>query len=132
MPVSAKHAREIQLATSLGRAKAHWDDFLARVCAAHPGTTAEWKRYSTGWQLVVKDRRRNLLYLNPGQDRFTASLAFSDEALEAARRSDLPDAIVKPISESRKFPEGRAVRLDVASGRDVGYATTLPAIQIAH
>jgi hypothetical protein len=128
----SKRPGDAELAASLGPAKKHWDEFLERIRTEHPSAIAEWKHYSTGWRLVVKGQRRNLAYLNPSQERFTVAFAFSDEAVKAAEESDLPAAIVKPMRESKKFPEGRAVRIDVASARDAAHAAKLFAIKIAH
>lgn len=122
------------LADVLGPAKRHWDSLVDRVRDVNPKAEAAWKFYTAkyGWTFVVRDKRRNLLYLTPAQKRFRVSLAFSDQALEAAEHSDLPERVVKPIRESPKYPEGRAVRIEVTSARDLAIARKLLAIKIAN
>jgi hypothetical protein len=132
LPTATKSPDDEHLSATLGRAKEHWDDFLDLVRSEHPRAAIEWKRYSTGWRLVVKERRRNLAYLNPGDERFTVSFALSDDAVAAAERSSLPRALVDPLRNSKKYPEGRAVRIDVASARELGRAAMLLAIKVEH
>ena len=125
---------DADLAKVLGPAKRHWDAFTAHIQAVNAGGTSEWKHYAgkTGWTLVVRDKRRNLAYVKPFAKRFLVSFAFSDQAATAAEHSDLPEKIVKPIRESPKYPEGRPVRIEVASAADVTIAQKLLAIKLAH
>jgi hypothetical protein len=125
---------DADLADFLGRAKRHWDNLVAHVREACPAATAEWKFYTAkyGWTFVVREKRRNLLYMKPLPKCFTVSLAFGDKAVDAAEQSDLPDEIVKPIRQSPKLPEGRAVRIDVTSASHVAIAQELLAIKMAN
>ncbi len=121
------------LAAVLGSAKRHWDRLVAHIREMDANGTAEWKHYAgkSGWTFVVRDKRRNLLYLKPLEKRFLASFAFNDQAVDAAEQSDLPERIVKPIRQSPKYPEGRAVRLEVSSAADATIAIKLLAIKMA-
>jgi len=132
IPDKAHRPTDADLASVLGRAKRHWDGFIACIQRNHPAATAEWKHYSTGWQFVLREKRRNLAYLKPSEKCFTVSFAFSDNAVDAAERSDLPAEIVQPIRQSPKYPEGRAVRVDVATAKDLAIATKLLAIKVSH
>jgi hypothetical protein len=125
---------DADLADTLGRAKRHWDTLVAHVQQASPAATAEWKFYTAkyGWTFVVREKRRNLFYLKPLAKCFTVSLAFGDKAVDAAEQSDLPDEIVKPIRQSPKLPEGRAVRINVTSASHVAIAKKLLAIKAAN
>ncbi len=130
----SKPPSDADLATALGRAKAHWDRLLADADKLSAGAPAEWKYYSgkAGWTLVLRGRSRNLLYLRPLDKRIAVSLAFSDEALAAAEQADLPEPLVQSIRESPKYPEGRAVRLEVAAARDVKTVGKLLQIKLAN
>jgi len=125
---------DADLAEVLGRAKRHWDSFAAHIREVIVGGTAEWKHYAgkSGWTFVVRDKRRNVAYMKPSAKRFTVSFAFGDQAVEAAERSDLPDHVVKPIRQSPKYPEGRAVRIEVTSAKGVGVVKKLLAIKMAN
>jgi hypothetical protein len=128
----SKRPDDAELAVILGGAKRHWDNLLSRIQRDHPRAKAEWKHYSTGWRLIIKEPRRNLAYLNPLRKHFVVSFALSDEAVDAAERSELPVPILEALRASKKFPEGRAARIDVASARDVAHAGALFSIKIAH
>ena len=125
---------DTDLVDVLGRAKHHWDSLVAHIEKFAPDASAEWKYYTAkyGWTFVVRDKRRNLLYLKPLAKRISVSLAFGESAVEAAEQSDLPERITKPIRESTKLPEGRAVRLEVTSAPDVAIAKKLLAIKMAN
>ncbi len=136
-PVFSDESRrpsDSDLARVLGPAKRHWDSLVVHIQEVNQGGTAEWKHYAgkSGWTYVVRDKRRNLLYLKPSAKRFTVSFAFGDKAVQAAEQSDLPDRVVKPIRESPKYPEGRAVRIEVTSATDVAIAWKLLAMKMAN
>ena len=136
-PVFADKAHEPtdrDLATALGRAKRHWDALVTQVQKVSPDATAAWKHYAGkyGWTFVVREKRRNLLYLKPAEKRFTASLALGEDAVAALRQSGLPDALVQTIEQSPKYPEGRPARIDVASAADLKIATKLVAVKLGH
>ena len=124
---------DADLAKVLGPAKRQWDNFTSHVQEVNASGTAEWRHYAgkTGWTLVVRDKRRNLAYVKPLAKRFLVSFAFSDAAVTAAEQSDLPEKIVQPIRQSPKYPEGRAVRVEVASAADAAIARRLLDIKLA-
>jgi hypothetical protein len=115
------------LTAVLGRAKQHWDNLVAQAQRSDPKVHTEWKYYSSksGWSCVLRDKRHNVLYLIPSEKRFTASFAIGERALEAARQSGLPDEIVQLIEQAPKYPEGRAVRVEVKSAANAAIASTL-------
>jgi hypothetical protein len=133
-PDKSQRPSDADLAHVLGPAKRHWDSLVVHIQDVNPGGTAEWRHYAgkSGWTFVVRDKRRNLAYLKPAAKRFTVSFAFGDKAVEAAEQSDLPERVVKPIRESPKYPEGRAVRIEVTSTPDVAIARKLLAIKMAN
>jgi hypothetical protein len=123
---------ESALKEKLGKSKRYWDRFIKYVKAAHPKAVAEWKEYSTGARLVVRDRRRNLAYLKPDEKHFLVSLALGEKAIEALEESGLPARFVKSVIESPRYPEGRAARIAVDSEASLGIARKLLAIKAAH
>ncbi len=115
----------------MGRAQAYWDAFVEEAARVCPGAKAEWKFYAgkTGWRCVVKDKKRNVAYLRPEKGGFLVSLAFSDDAVQAAGEAGLPESLVRSMGESAKLPEGRAVRWEVKSSSDLGVAKVLVGIK---
>jgi hypothetical protein len=124
--------RDTELARVLGKAKAHWDKLVAHISALGPVASPEWKHYGkkSGWILVVRGKRANLMYLMPREKSFGANFALGEKAVQAALQSDLPAPIIEMIRQSPKYPEGRAVRLTVTSAADVKTAKRLLAIKL--
>ena len=125
---------DADLAQTLGPTKRHWDTVRARALTAAPAATDAWKCYAgkSGWTLVVRDKRHNLLYMRPLAEHFMASLAFSPQAVTAAKQSDLPAKVIEMIRAAPQGPEGRAVRMDVRTAADAGIVLKLLAIKVDH
>ncbi len=125
--------QDADLARILGRTKHHWDNLRARALDADPAATPEWKFYSqkSGWTFLLRGKRRNVLYMQPtAKHRFTVSFVFGKKAVQAAEQSDLPDHVVEMIRQAPQYPEGRGVRLEVATAADVKIAKRLLAIKM--
>ena len=122
------------LAKVLGRAKRHWDSLQAHALSAIRAAKADWKHYAgkSGWVFVVRDKRRNLLYMRPLDKRFMASLAFSQQAVTAAEQSDLPDHVIEMIRTSPQYPEGHAVRLEVKTAADAEVVQKLLLMKVSN
>ena len=132
-PDKSRVPKGVDVARVLGRAKRHWDHLKSHALAAEPSATEEWKYYmkKTGWTFRVKGKRHNLLYMQPrGKGRLTVGLMFGRTAVQAAVQSDLPDQVVETIRQSRQYPEGRMVRIEVTSAADVKIAKRLLAIKM--
>jgi len=127
----AEQPAEAQLTAKLGAARPLWDELLAALpqCEAR-----QWKSYSlkAGWSLRMKRGKRNIVYLSPSLDGFTASFVLGDRAVFAARAAGLPAAVVRIIDEARKYAEGTAVRIDVKTHADLEVVRKLAAIKLAN
>jgi len=123
---------EVDLAGALGRTKGLWDRVVSGSCAAHAGVTAEWKHYAgrNGWVLLLRAKKRNVLYLKPQAKQFLASFALGEKVVAAAERADLPAAIVEMIRTAPKYPEGRAVRITVKTSADAGVVDRVLALKL--
>ena len=123
--------KDADLARALGRAKKQWDD-LADAVAACPEAKPEWKHYGkkSGWIFVIRGKRSNLMYMIPHDKYFGASFAFGEKAVQAALESDLPAAIIEIVRQAKKYPEGRAIRLQIKSAADAKAAGQLLAIKV--
>jgi hypothetical protein len=123
-----------ELTAALGPAKPLWDQLLAGLADEHNLTVQEWNSYSrkAGWSLRLKRKERNILYLSPCERCFFVSFALGDKAVEAARQSGLPPAVIKTINESRRYAEGTGVRIEMKKPKDIEIAKQLAAIKLAH
>lgn len=115
------------LSSALGKSKAMWDEIRQHVISCYAPTVEglgyAGKQY--GWSLGLKQKKRSVAHLIPGEGKFVCSLAFSEKAVAETRKSKLPADVMKMIADSKRFPEGRAVRLEVNSKRDAAIATEL-------
>ncbi|MFB3909057.1 MAG: DUF3788 family protein [Candidatus Eisenbacteria bacterium] len=121
------------LAGALGRAAAVWSGIVEGVGAIVPRLSGKWsyggKAY--GWSLALKDGKRTVLYLIPGKEQVTAAFALNEKAcVEAASGEELPEAVRRIVNEARRYPEGRAVRVEVRTKQDVASVLRLAKIKI--
>jgi len=130
----AKPPAESELTKALGPTSSLWDGLKQRIAAAHAPLDEEWvfsgKNY--GWSLRLKQKKRAVLYLSPKEGWFRASFAFGEKAVQAARESDLPAPVLTIIEQAPRFAEGRGVRIEVRSRKDIGVVEKLAAIKMAN
>jgi hypothetical protein len=80
----------------------------------------------------LKRKKRTVLYMTPGKGYFLASFALGEKAVQAAHRSGLPDSVLNIIDGARKYAEGRGVRLEVRTKKDMENIKRLAAIKMAN
>jgi len=129
----SKKPTDAELAAALGDARELWDELLGELADQHNLTIREWNSYSpkAGWSLRLKRKGRNILYLGPCPGAFRVAFVLGDKAVAVARQSDLPQSIIKIISEAKRYPEGTAVRLEIKQAKDIGIVTRLAGIKLA-
>lgn len=118
----------------LGTAHDLWVALHADLSADFAPLTGKWSFSGAahGWLLQLRQKRRTVLYLVPGQGCFVASFALSENACEAARASALPKPVLDVIAQATKYSEGRGVRIDVRKQSDLANVTALAAIKMAN
>jgi hypothetical protein len=94
--------------------------------------TREWKFYGkkAGWTLALKREDRRILHLIPRSDYFTVVFTLGKRAVSAARKSDLPGEILSAIGSAREYAEGKSIRFDVKSTKNVATVIQLAAIKM--
>jgi hypothetical protein len=125
---------EGDLRTALGKTYPLWNGLKERIASAFAPLTIEWgySSKSTGWGLRLKTEKRAVLYMTPCKGYFLASFALGEKAVKAARESGLPASIMKRIDDAPQYAEGRGVRLEVRTARDVRSMEKLAAINMAN
>ena len=130
----SKTPQDGDLVEVLGRAKHRWDELRALASARYEPLTEHWsfsgQKY--GWSLGLKRKKRTVLYMIPCRRHFLVAFVLGEKAVKAARQSDLPTAVVKSINTAEKYVEGRGVRLEVRTKRDLGTVEKLAAIKMAN
>jgi Protein of unknown function (DUF3788) len=129
----ARQPTEADLARALKRSFVFWNDLKEQIASRFTPLTFEWgfSSKSTGWGLRLKHKERIILYMTPCEGHFLASFALGDKAVQAARNSKLPAAIMQVVDGAQKYPEGRGVRLKVTSARDVRNIEKLAVIKMS-
>ena len=126
--------READLIGVLGRARKLWDELRELVASDFTSLDEEWvysgKNY--GWSLRLKQKKRAILYMTPLEKYFRVSFAFGEKAVVAAHQSKLPSTLLKIIDEAPRYPEGRALRLEIRKKTDVRFAVMLAGIKMSN
>lgn len=124
---------EADVEAALGPSIDLWDALRAALSLDFDPLLATWSwaGKSHGWSLRLAHRDRAILYLAPLDRRFRASLALPERAMPAALRADLPESLREALAEAPTYPEGRAVRIEVAAEEDVRSVITLARIRMA-
>lgn len=128
----AKRPTEPQLATVLDDCREMWQQLVTDLKREVGIDTAEWHTSSVkmGWSLRLQAKKRNIVYLSPREGWFLASFALGDKAIAAAKKSDLGSNVLRMIADSKRYPEGTAVRIDVRSISDLQTVKRLAKIKI--
>ncbi len=67
-----------------------------------------------------------------GNGFLSAGFVLGERAVKAAHESDLPDSVLAMIDSARRYVEGRGVRIEVKSKRDLDATRKLAAIKMAN
>lgn len=125
---------EDDLIQVLGKTYKFWcilkDSVIKQYSPISPGWGFASK--STGWGLRLKGAKRAVLYMTPCKGYFLASFALGEKAVAAAHANKLPDSVLKVIDNAPKYVEGRGVRLEVRTAKDVDNIKKLAAIKMAN
>ena len=93
----------------------------------HTASIEEWKYYGpkSGWTLKTLRKKRNLFFFTPHQGYFRIAFVFGDRAVAEILISDLPKAMIEEVKNAKKYAEGRGIRIDVKTRRDVNLSKNL-------
>ena len=138
MPSSAFSDKQVEpddqkLAPVLGKSWPLWAEIKDHVQAVCGQVVEEWKYYGAkyGWTLKTLYKKRNLFCFTPHRASFNVSFVFGDKAVAMIEKSDLPRALVEDIAGAKKYAEGRGLRIEVKTRRDVEHVKKLLAVKVA-
>jgi len=111
-----------------------WKQFIEWMVKCESVGEEEWKSSSAkyGWSLLMKKKKRTVVYLAPAVDCFRVSFVLGPRAVEAARESDLPPDTKKAIEDAPRYSEGTGVRFVVRYLKDLEPLRTLVQIKLAN
>ncbi len=121
-----------ELAMKLGDSKELWNQVVSEITAECSITEKEWNCYSpkTGWSLRLKQKKRNIIHLAPGNGCFQMALILGDKAMRVAKTTEFSKKYARIIAEAPHYPEGSAIRFEVSSAGDVAAVKQLAKIKV--
>ena len=130
----SKVPKAADLEKMLGRTWAHWINLIEHAASEYPPLEEKWNFAGEkwGWAFRMKQKKRTILYLTPGNRYFMVGFVLGEKAVKAAHDGTLPDSILAEIDGARKYAEGRGVRLEIRNKKDVDSVKKLTAIKMAN
>jgi hypothetical protein len=123
-----------ELAAALGPTYSLWLQ-LVETLLKEPGVTdAEWNSLKPkyGWALILKSKKRRIVYLGPCDGLFWVSFVLGDRAVAAAQDGGLSKSVLKILKEAPHYPEGTGLRLLVKNAKDLPTIQKLAKIKLAN
>jgi len=122
----------IRLTKALGNRAKFWEAIKKYIGDTYGASNEEWKFYgaASGWTLKVLLKKRNLFFFTPLGGYFRVAFVFGDKAVGAVEKSGLPKDLINALKNARKYAEGRGVRVEVRSLKDVESVMRLIDIKI--
>jgi hypothetical protein len=122
------------LAAVLGKTHPLWARIREPLAKEFDPIQPEWKFYGKkyGWTLKVQHKKRTILYLTPLTGGFRIAFVFGDKAVAAVEDSTVPEGIKEELRNARRYVEGRGLRIEVKSAKDVRTVKQLIHIKMTH
>lgn len=116
----------------LGAAEQLWNNVKNYISESFSETLEEWKFYgkTSGWTLLIKHKKRTILYLFPNSSFFIVSFVFGGRAVQEALASPLPSLILEKIENAISYMEGKSFQVEVRTEEDVENVKKLIHIRI--
>ena len=116
----------------LGKTAKLWQKIKSNLENEYGELIEDWKYYGqkTGWLLKVLRKKRNLFFFIPLKGCFRIAFVFGEKAVSAVESSDLPEAIKLELKNARKYAEGRGIRIEVKSAKNIKNIQKLVEIKV--
>ena len=117
---------------AIGKTAKLWQKIKSNLENEYGELIEDWKYYGqkTGWLLKVLRKKRNLFFCIPLNGCFRIAFVFGEKAVSAVESSDLPESIKVELKNARKYAEGRGIRIEVKSSKDVENIQKLVEIKV--
>jgi hypothetical protein len=123
-----------ELTAALGASVEVWKELLNWLAEDKGVTDQEWKSTSPkyGWSLLMKLKKRTILYLGPCDGCFRVAFVLGDRAIAAVSQSRLPKSTLKALDEAPRYAEGTGLRLIVKGSKDLAAIRILTTVKLAN
>ena len=120
------------LVRALGKTYPLWAEIEKLIATTLGKSVEEWKYYGlkSGWTMKTLYKKRNLFFFTACKGYFRIAFVFGDRAVAEIVTSDLPKAMIEEITNAKKYAEGRGIRIDVKTRRDVESVKKLIAFKV--
>lgn len=131
---SSQEPTSPELHEILGRSGARWDELVERIGAGYAPLAVNWGFGGAkwGWTLRLKQKKRTVLYMTPRERHFVVGIVLGEKAVKAARAAPLRDSVLTLIEEAPRYPEGRGVRIEVRTKKDLESVVRLAGVKMAN
>ena len=109
----SKAPDEDMLMQAMGNMYSVWADIREYVFAGCSSAVEEWNYSKLGWNYRIKDKKRVIIYMMPGDKAFRASFVLGEKATQHAMANLKSEEIKDIISSAKVYAEGRGVRIEV-------------------
>jgi hypothetical protein len=118
----SKEPSDEDLREVLGKSYGVWTQLIDAISERIEPISQAWgfTSKSTGWGLRLRQKDRIILYMTPQTGKFLASFALGEKAVAAAKLIELSPELLAAIDAAPRYAEGRGVRIEVSSKRQVG------------
>ena len=122
------------LVSALGKTYPLWAEIEKHIATTLGESVEEWKYYGlkSGWTMKTLYKKRNLFFFTACKGYFRIAFVFGDRAVAEILKSDLPKALIEEVTNAKKNAEGRGLRVDVKTRRDVESVKKLIAIKVTN
>jgi hypothetical protein len=130
----SQEPQQSELERTLGRSRGHWESLVAHLRDEFLPLDVTWGFAGAkwGWSLRLKRKKRTILCMTPCDRHFLVGFALGEKAVKAARARPLPSSLLAIIDEAPKYAEGRSVRVEVKTKKDLEEAKELAAVKMAN
>ncbi len=126
--------RASELQAALGRAGARWEELVTYIASEYAPLTTKWgfAGLKWGWSLRLTQKNRTALYMTPQERRFLVGFALGEKAVRAAHAIPLDESVLALIDEAPRYAEGRGVRIEVRTKKDIETVKRLAVVKMAN
>jgi hypothetical protein len=106
------------LKKALGKNYKFWHELFSFTLQKYPEASFDWhfSGQKFGWGFRISDKKRVLVYLLPRDQFFKIAFVFGEKAFEEICNSSISEHIITELKNTKKYAEGRGIRIDVTDG----------------
>lgn len=111
-----------ELKGALGPTHDIWNRLVETVAGEFAPLKIVWRpsKIVFGHICLLQSKQRTLLYLIPGESKFTVGVILGERAFALAMKSHLPASIKELFLAARPYAEGRGIRFAITSAKQIG------------